>query len=109
MSLKSVLILNFIFLYGHLAQAQTKLQNASKGKLFIIGGGNRSSALILKLIETAQLTKKDHIAILPMASAEPDSSFYYIKIQLEEACGNTIANLNFTADKINDQQWIDSL
>ncbi len=109
MSLKSILILIFIFLYSHLAQAQTKLQNSSEGKLFLIGGGNRSSALILKLIETARLNKKDHIAILPMASAEPDSSFYFIKIQLEKACGNTIANLNFTADKINDQQWIDSL
>ena len=109
MSLKSILILNFIFLYSHLVQAQTKLQSSSKGKLFLIGGGNRSSALILKLIETARLNKKDHIAILPMASAKPDSSFYYIKIQLEKACGNTIANLNFTIDKINDQQWIDSL
>ena len=109
MSLKSILILNFIFLYSHLVQAQTKLQSSSKGKLFLIGGGNRSSALILKLIETARLNKKDHIAILPMASAMPDSSFYYIKIQLEKACGNTIANLNFTIDKINDQQWIDSL
>ncbi len=109
MSLKSVLILNFFVLYINIVQAQTKLKNPIGGKLFLIGGGNRSSELILKLVETARLNKKDHIAILPMASADPDSAFYFIKIQLEKACENTIANLNFTADKINNQQWIDSL
>jgi cyanophycinase len=44
-----------------------------------------------------------------MSGSEPDSSFYYIKIQLEKACTNTIANLNFTKDNINDTKWIDSL
>ncbi|MEP6594404.1 MAG: cyanophycinase [Ginsengibacter sp.] len=81
----------------------------AKGKLFIIGGGSRSPALILQMIETANLTRKDHIAILPMATIEPDSSYYYIKSELEKVCDNTIANLNFTPDKLNNQQWLDSL
>ena len=81
----------------------------TKGKLFIIGGGALSSSLILKMILTAGLDKKDYIVVLPMAGAEPDSSYYYIKIQLEKVCDNTIANLNFTTNKITDRQWLDSL
>lgn len=90
--------------------AQTKQSIASnKGKLFIIGGGHRSDNLINTLINTAELEKKDHIAILPMSSEEPDTGYYYIKIQLEKACPNTIANLNFTAINVNDPVWLDSL
>ena len=44
-----------------------------------------------------------------MASIEPDSSYYNIKTELEKFCNNTIANLNFTPDKITDQYWLDSL
>ena len=54
-----------------------------KGNLFIIGGGDRSPELIKELIETAKLKSKDHIAILPMSGGEPDTSFYYIKMDLE--------------------------
>lgn len=79
------------------------------GKLFIIGGGNRSPELILDMVKTARLSSGDHIAILPMSSQEPDSGCYYIKIQLEKACSNTIANLNFTAANINNIIWLDSL
>ena len=84
-------------------------QSTPKGKLFIIGGGHRSAELIQTLIATAQLDKKDHIAVLPMSSEEPDTGYYYIKIQLEKACSNTIADLNFTKNNINDAAWLDSL
>lgn len=84
-------------------------QNTGKGNLFIIGGGNRTPQLVSKLIETAKLNSKDHIAILPMSGAEPDTSFFYIKDDLEKACSNTIANLNFTPDKANNGVWLDSL
>ncbi|MGI8951539.1 MAG: cyanophycinase [Chitinophagaceae bacterium] len=80
-----------------------------QGNLFIIGGGNRSPALIQKLIQTANLGKKDYIVVLPMSTEEPDTGYYYIKIELEKACTNTIANLNFTADKTTNKKWVDSL
>ncbi len=79
------------------------------GKLFIIGGGGRSDILIKKLLQTAGLRKDDHIVILPMSSAEPDTSYYYIKKDLEKFCSNIISNLNFTSDNINNKQWLDSL
>lgn len=82
---------------------------AQKGNLFIIGGGDRSYALMQELIKTAELQKTDHIAILPMSSAEPDTAFYYIRQDLQPVCTNTIALLNFTKDKINNKLWLDSL
>ena len=83
--------------------------NAQKGSLFIIGGGDRTPSIMQALMETAALGKHDHIAILPMSGSEPDTSFYYIKQDLEPLCNNTIAFLNFTKDKVNDKQWLDSL
>lgn len=94
----------------HLWSFSSYCQNSdARGNLFIIGGGSRSNELISKLIETAKLGSNDHIAILPMSGAEPDSSFYYIKIQLEKVCTNTIANLNFTAANTGNGAWLDSL
>lgn len=83
--------------------------NAQKGSLYIIGGGDRTSAIMKAMMQTANLSKTDHIAILPMSGAEPDTSYFYIKQDLEPLCSNTIAMLNFTKDKVNDQQWLDSL
>src|SRR5258706_2725537 len=80
-----------------------------KGNLFMIGGGNRSSQLIQTLIFTAKLSDKDYIVVLTMATQEPDTAFYYIKIQLEKACRNTIANFNFTKKDTSNTKWIDSL
>ena len=95
-----------IFFFSSFAQ---ETSTAPAGNLFIIGGGNRSVELMKQMIATAQLTGKDYIAILPMASAEPDSSFYYIKEDLQTVCGNTIAYLNFTQSNNNNRQWLDSL
>mgnify|MGYP003398593733 FL=1 len=71
-------------------------KNLPKGNLFIIGGGNRSDALMLDLLKTAQLSDKDYIVVLPMSGAEPDTSFFYFKKQVETLCRNTIANHNHT-------------
>lgn len=82
---------------------------SQQGKLFIIGGGERTEALVIRLIQTAALQSKDHIAVLPMSSEVPDSSFYFIKTDLEKACSNKIAFLNFSANKKPDSLLLDSL
>jgi cyanophycinase len=104
----NLLFFIFLLLNGLAASGQAK-QAVPKGTLFIIGGGHRSPEFISTLIATAQLAKEDHIAVLPMSSEEPDTGFYYIKIQLEKACSNTIANLNFTKNNSSDSKWLDSL
>lgn len=80
-----------------------------KGNLFIIGGGYRSPELIQTLVSTAQLSVNDYIVVLPMGTVEPDTAYYYIKIQLEKACRNTVANLNFTKKDTSNTKWLDSL
>lgn len=84
--------------------------NLPKGNLFIIGGGDRTLSLMQSLISTAQLSPKDYIAVLPMSGEEPDSSYFYIKEDIQPACPNTlIANLNFTAETANNNTMLDSL
>jgi cyanophycinase len=107
MNLRSIFFTSIFSLFVLNAEAQTK--NIPKGNLFIIGGGDKSAALINKLISTAKLSATDYIAVLPMSSAEPDSSFYYIRMDIMPATNNTIANLNFTPDTINDTTRLDSL
>src|ERR1017187_2502512 len=87
----------------------TRSFSQPKGTLFILGGGTRSPQLIKTLISTSRLSPRDYIVILPMSSEEPDSSYYYIKIQLEKACNNTIANLNFHRSDSSNTKWLDSL
>lgn len=90
-----------------IAQQSHKL--VSTGKLFIIGGGSRSDNLMKTLVATTQLKINDYIVILPMSSAEPDSSFYFIHRDLAKVCSNNITNLNFTSQLVTNKSWLDSL
>jgi cyanophycinase len=104
----------FIFLltavfFLHVSSIAQAKRLKPKGNLFIIGGGDRPPSLVKSLLAVAQLGSKDYIVVLPMSSEEPDSSFYYFKEDVVPACANTIANLNFTKDNVNNKQWLDSL
>lgn len=57
---------------------------AQKGKLFIIGGGNRPPQMIERLVEEANLKPQDYVVIVPFASSEPDSAVFYARKQFEE-------------------------
>jgi cyanophycinase len=82
---------------------------AQQGKLFIIGGGARSTELIQSLIKTADMAEHDYMIVLPMSSGEPEASFEAIKKQLTAAARNKIGNLNFTAETVNNKKMLDSL
>jgi len=107
MKYRLLITIGLLFNLAH-ANGQTNT-GIPKGKLFIIGGGNRTEALMKTLLQTAGLGTKDYIVVLPMSSAEPDSSYFYFTEDIKTLCGNTIANLNFTADKANNHLWLDSL
>jgi len=82
----------------------------NKGSLFIIGGGDRSPALVKQMVETAKLKPHDYIVVLPMATSIPEESVAYISGQLSAACSNKITSFNFTrAQADNQQNWIDSV
>ncbi len=80
-----------------------------KGKLFIIGGGDRPLSLMQKLVSVAGLSKQGYVVILPMSSAEPDTSVYYFKEDMLPACNNKITAFNFTSTDVNNKEWLDSL
>jgi cyanophycinase len=99
-----------LFLCGiHFVLLLNAQNNANQGSLFIIGGGDRPPEFVKQMVEAAQLKPSDHIAILTMSSAEPDTSYAYIKADLMPHCKNTIAMLHFTKDNARDKIMLDSL
>jgi cyanophycinase len=96
--------LAFILLVCNFNQAQTP-----KGKLFIIGGGNRSDKLMSQLVSISSLQKKDYIVVLPMSSEEPDSAYIYFKEQVQKLTTNPIVMLNFNKQTATNQVLVDSL
>jgi cyanophycinase len=101
-------IIGCILFYCVSATAQQR-PALPKGKLFIIGGGDRSPALMRSLVAAAALEPKDYVIVLPMSSESPDTGYYYFKADLQPACTNAIVNFNFTAEKTSYKNWLDSL
>ena len=106
--MKNYLKFNF-FLLLSLLTLHTIAQHDAKGSLFIIGGGEKSDALIEQLVGNAGLTAKDYIVVLPMASAQPDTGFISIRQQLRLQTKAVVRNFNFSTHDVNDKRWIDSL
>lgn len=103
LSNQKILIVIFLFTVS-LLQAQNP-----KGKLFIIGGGDRSDALMKQVLSVSELTKKDFIVVLPMSSEEPDSSFIFFKTQMVKLTPNPIVMLNFNKETAQNKKLTDSL
>ncbi|PWG80953.1 cyanophycinase [Pararcticibacter amylolyticus] len=80
----------------------------AKGSLFIIGGGSRSPELMKQLVSTADLSVKDYVVVLPMASEEPEESFQAVAQQFRAAGVNKITCFNFTKETTVRKPWCDS-
>jgi cyanophycinase len=80
-----------------------------KGNLFIIGGGSKSDELMRTLVATVHLSPLDYIAVLPMATEEPDSALYYISQDFQKVCNNKVFGFNFTANNTYNASWLDSV
>jgi cyanophycinase len=76
-----------------------------KGKLFIIGGGDRTPALMRCMVEAAGMQPSDYVAVLPMSSAEPDTAFHYFSEDLKLVYKGKIVQVHFTkADTANQEK-----
>jgi len=104
--MKNAFFLAFLLVVSLFANAQNKI---AKGNLFIIGGGNRSDALMKQMLHTAELKPSDYIIVLPMASEVPDAGFGTLSTQLQKLDPRTIKNFNFARHDVNDRKWTDSL
>jgi len=104
--MKKLFLFNIFLGISLLLNAQGK---PAKGSLFIIGGGNRSDALMKEMLNTAKLKANDYIIVLPMASEVPDVGFGTLSDQLQKLDPRKIRNFNFAKHDVNDKKWIDSL
>ncbi|MGV8814388.1 MAG: cyanophycinase [Gelidibacter sp.] len=85
-------------------------QNAKpKGKLVIIGGGSRPSAMVDRIIKESGIDKSGYAIILPMSSAEPDSAVYYSGKQFIEKGIKNIYGLDFVKDEVLTTSKVDSI
>jgi cyanophycinase len=80
-----------------------------KGKLFIIGGGERTPAMMQRMAVEAGLDKGGYAVVLPMSSEEPDSAFYYTQISLVKLGYNNIYKVFCTKEQANDKNKVDSI
>ncbi len=103
---KFVLLVLLLFLFVEGSEAQSK---ASKGKLFIIGGGSRPEAMVDRIISEAGLRQGGYGVILPMSSSEPDSSVYYASLQFIKRGVTTVYGLNFEKGQSYTQAKLDSI
>jgi cyanophycinase len=108
MKIKPFKIIVNLFVIIMLLQTGLMAQS-TKGKLFIIGGGDRTDNLMRKMLAVSHLTKNDYIVVLPMASEEPDSSFFYFKNQIEKLTIHKIVMFNFDKSILHKKELIDSL
>lgn len=95
------LILLALLLVGGLACTP---QLETQGKLFIIGGGERSEALIERMMETAEMEAEDYVFVLPMASSIPDTTTNYISDQILAVGDYVIKAHNFTREEAENEK-----
>lgn len=108
--MKKVSILTIILIVFSLAYCiQKQDKEKSSGKLFIIGGGDRSDAMMNKLVDLAGLREEGYIYILPMASSVPDSSILWAKEDFNITGIKKVSGYNFLPGVTPPKAQLDSL
>ena len=103
-------LLNICLLVIALCLSTSNIFGQNKGKLFIIGGGDRSQELLSDLVSTADLRPNDYIVVLPMATSIPEESVAYISEQISAFAKQKIVSFNFDKEQANQKiAWIDSV
>jgi cyanophycinase len=97
----------FIFLFSFCTRQHD--QGKASGKLFIIGGGNRTDAMMNELIDLAGIRREGYAYILPMASSVPDSSILWTKEDFNVTGVKRISGFNFLAGTTPPEDKLDSL
>jgi len=111
----NLLILSSLLLLSACKQDPSPAQNTSptpkntaKGKLFIIGGGGRPDMLVSRMLAEAGVDSTTYVAILPMASETPDSSFMFASEQFLER-KIKVLDCNFKKGEVLSPSKLDSL
>ncbi len=107
--MKQVIVFFLIIILASNMQQLAAREQVQKGKLFIIGGGSRSDAMVNRMIDEASLRKKGYVFILPMASESADSAIIWSGEQFIRNGIKKVSGYNFQAGELPGKQLLDSL
>jgi cyanophycinase len=79
------------------------------GKLFIIGGGNRTDEMMNELVDLAGIKSEGYAYVLPMSSSVPDSSIIWTKEDFNVTGVKRISGFNFLPGVAPPADKLDSL
>jgi cyanophycinase len=80
-----------------------------KGKLFIIGGGEKPAEMLRELADLSGIEDNDYLYVLPMASSVPDSSVIWVKEDFKAIGISKVTGHNFLPGEIPAKSDLDSL
>jgi len=106
---KVTLLILLSILFTFTCPAQKHLSENPAGKLFIIGGGNRSDAMMNELIDLAGIRSSGYAYILPMASSTPDSAIMWTKEDFDAVGFKKVYGFNFQGGITPPVAQLDSL
>jgi cyanophycinase len=106
---KILVILPLIFIFSSCSYEPPVNKEFPKGKLFIIGGGKRPVSMVDEMIRLSGVDTAGYIAILPMASSEPDTSAWYARNQFSERGVSKIYTFNIQDVQACDEKCLDSI
>jgi cyanophycinase len=108
--MKKVLVLTILVTTVLLTRCYTRYDDGKPtGKLFIIGGGNRTDTMMNELVNLAGIRKEGYVYVLPMASSVPDSSIIWAKEDFRVTGIKEIFGYNFLRRETPPKPQLDSL
>jgi cyanophycinase len=110
MKMKSISILAFIISLIILSSCTSKpVSEKPLGKLFIIGGGEKTDSMMNQLVTLAGIGKDDYVFILPMAGSDPDSSIIWTRQDFVGTGAGKVTGFNFRKGEVPPADKLDSL
>lgn len=101
------LILTAVALLTSCGSSENKIKPA--GKLYIIGGGERTKEMMNELADLAGIRRDGYIFVLPMSGPDPDSSIIWTKEDFRAIGIKSTYGFNFKKGEAIPQEKIDSL
>lgn len=99
----------FLAFLAMLVLGSSAQQKQPKGALFIIGGGHKDEHLMEALVDAANLSRKDYIMILPMASTVAAESVADMVDQFGQVTEHPVTHINFSREQAFDPALVDSV
>lgn len=102
--------LNLFILFGcFVFNSITGQGITSKGKLFIIGGGNKPASLLNQMISEAHFNEADYMVVLPMASSYPNQAITSMQKSMQQIGIKNCFGINFDKNDTSNTLKIDSV